>query len=78
MHATCRVTSFKPSLQALKDGYQLELPDIWLQNGNPWEVPRPEITYKINFYGSVKDGKWKPDEAVSTSLVACNPGSPMS
>ena len=42
----------------------MELPDIWLQNGNPWELKRPEIVYPIGFYGTVKDGKWIPAEKV--------------
>ena len=51
-------------MQTLKDGHQKEVPDIWLTNGNPWEIPRPEITYNIGFYGSVKNHKWTPDEQV--------------
>lgn len=53
--------------QALKDGHQKELPDIWLTNGNPWEIPRPETTYKIGFYGSVDNHKWTPAEQVGCS-----------
>ena len=51
-------------LQGIKDGFQVELPDIWLQNGNPWELKRPGIVYPIGFYGSVKDGVWSPAEKV--------------
>lgn len=50
--------------QALKDGFQQELPDIWLTNGNPWELKRPTIKYSVGFYGEVKDGKWEPAEKV--------------
>ena len=32
--------------QAVKDGVQVELPDYWLDNGNPWEIRRPEIQFK--------------------------------
>lgn len=46
-------------------GYQQELPDIWLTNGNPWEIGRPEITYKIGFYGTVDNFKWSPAEEVT-------------
>ncbi|CAL5225473.1 g8295 [Coccomyxa viridis] len=45
-------------------GYQQELPDIWLSNGNPWEIPRPDITFKIGFYGSVDNFKWSPGETI--------------
>ena len=30
---------------------QLEAPDPWLQHDNPWELPRPDVTYEIRFYG---------------------------
>ena len=53
-------------LQAIDEkGYQQELPDIWLSNGNPWEIPRPDITFKIGFYGTVDNFKWSPGETVS-------------
>jgi len=41
------------------------MPDIWLQNGNPWEIKRPDIKYKIGFYGKVDNFKWTPEEVVS-------------
>lgn len=51
--------------QAIKDGYQVELPDYWLDKGNPWEIRRPEIRYHVGFYGKVgSDGKWEPSEQV--------------
>jgi glycogen phosphorylase len=31
--------------QVIKDGYQMEIPDYWLNHGNPWEVERQDITY---------------------------------
>jgi starch phosphorylase len=37
--------------QVLKDGYQIEIPDFWLNSGNPWEIERQDITYDIRFYG---------------------------
>ncbi len=60
--------------QALKDGWQLELPEDWLSSGNPWEFERPEVTYGIGFGGSVArvegdDGdtryRWEPAESVN-------------
>ncbi|XP_065186596.1 glycogen phosphorylase-like [Sycon ciliatum] len=30
---------------------QMEYPDDWLANGNPWEQPRPEYRVTVNFYG---------------------------
>lgn len=40
--------------QNLEDGFQVERPDTWLKGGNPWEVLRPELQYRIQFYGSVQ------------------------
>ncbi|GFR50336.1 hypothetical protein Agub_g12544 [Astrephomene gubernaculifera] len=40
--------------QALKDGYQQELPDIWLTSGNPWEVRRDDVRHMVGFGGRVE------------------------
>jgi starch phosphorylase len=37
--------------QIIKDGYQVEIPDYWLNKGNPWEIERQDVTYQIRFYG---------------------------
>jgi len=37
--------------QALRDGWQLEITDKWLRNGNPWEIARPETAYSVKFGG---------------------------
>jgi len=37
--------------QEIRDGWQVERTDEWLHNGNPWELPRPEITYQVSFGG---------------------------
>ncbi|MEE7458125.1 glycogen phosphorylase [Methylorubrum populi] len=39
--------------QSLEDGWQREAPETWLEEGNPWEFPRPEATYTIGFGGHV-------------------------
>ena len=39
--------------QSLEDGWQRETPETWLEEGNPWEFPRPEATYTIGFGGHV-------------------------
>jgi starch phosphorylase len=39
--------------QRIKDGYQVEVPDNWLRYENPWEIPRPEYLYPVDFYGRV-------------------------
>lgn len=37
--------------QDFEKGMQIEKPDNWLRYGNPWEIMRPEHTYRIQFYG---------------------------
>ncbi|HET6765340.1 MAG TPA: glycogen/starch/alpha-glucan phosphorylase, partial [Longimicrobiaceae bacterium] len=32
-------------------GRQVEMPDYWLQDDNPWEIARPDRTYTVKFYG---------------------------
>lgn len=39
--------------QTIKNGYQLEHPDSWLREGNPWEVAAPEKTVRVKFFGHV-------------------------
>ena len=47
--------------QEIRDGYQKEVPDDWLRDGNPFELRRPEYTKVIKFGGNVacreEDGK---------------------
>ena len=31
----------------------MEVPDYWLEIGNPWEIERPDVFYKIRMYGQV-------------------------
>ena len=35
--------------QQIIDGQQVEVPDYWLTQGNPWEFARPEAAYVIPF-----------------------------
>ncbi|NNJ94529.1 MAG: glycogen/starch/alpha-glucan phosphorylase [Halobacteria archaeon] len=37
--------------QELRNGWQVELSDMWLRNGNPWEIARPEWTVDVKFGG---------------------------
>jgi len=39
--------------QEIVQGYQVEEPDHWLKKGCPWEIQRPEITYRVRFGGKV-------------------------
>lgn len=40
--------------QKIIDGYQVERPDQWLKNGNPFEIRRPEYGVEIKFGGNVR------------------------
>lgn len=40
--------------QILENGYQIEEPDHWLRDGNPWELERPEFTQVVKFGGFVE------------------------
>jgi starch phosphorylase len=59
--------------QVIKDGWQHEYPETWLDLGNPWEFERRDVSYAIGFGGEVAhrrgaDGKeaadWQPQETV--------------
>lgn len=65
--------------QKITDGWQVELPENWLEHGNPWEFPRREAAYEIGFGGTVVPGidsgnrqqrRWKPAEKLIAS--ACD------
>ena len=59
--------------QRITDGSQVEVPDRWLTGGNPWEIERRGVSYKIGFGGSVEAAGgpashaaavWRPAEVV--------------
>ena len=37
--------------QHIENGYQVEEPDNWLRDGNPWEIERSEFTRRVPFGG---------------------------
>ena len=39
--------------QGIRDGYQIEVPDNWLADGNPFELRRPEYAKEVKFGGYV-------------------------
>ncbi len=64
--------------QKITDGWQVELPENWLENGNPWEFGRREAAYEIGFGGHVVPGpetgnalqrRWKPAEKLVASAL---------
>ena len=40
--------------QKIKDGYQVETPDNWLKDGNPFEIRRDEYAKEVRFGGKVR------------------------
>lgn len=59
--------------QKIENGEQVEYPDNWLVEGHPWEVPRWEYLFPIQFYGHVYQytdkhneirSEWKGSETV--------------
>ena len=40
--------------QEIRDGYQIEVPDDWLRDGNPFEVKRSEYAVEVKFGGYVR------------------------
>jgi len=65
--------------QEIRDGWQVEVTDKWLQSGNPWEIVRPEVSYYVSFGGhtatdTLPDGdfrvRWIPGSQVKG--VACD------
>ncbi|MCF7985658.1 MAG: glycogen/starch/alpha-glucan phosphorylase [Thiohalocapsa sp.] len=41
--------------QLIENGRQVEEPDHWLRDGNPWELERPEYTQRIQFGGRTEE-----------------------
>ncbi|MBU3127115.1 glycogen/starch/alpha-glucan phosphorylase [Clostridium tagluense] len=39
--------------QKIEDGYQVEVPDNWLKNGNVWEIRKENKAVEVRFYGDV-------------------------
>ncbi|MBU1109160.1 MAG: glycogen/starch/alpha-glucan phosphorylase [Candidatus Riflebacteria bacterium] len=59
--------------QKFENGFQIEKPDHWLRFGNPWEVVRPELSYRVSFGGSVEKStdehgrlvcRWMPSDRI--------------
>ena len=40
--------------QEIRDGWQVEITDKWLEMGNPWEICRPEIAYRVGWKGHIE------------------------
>ena len=40
--------------QDIENGYQVERADNWLREGNPWDLLRRSLTYRVQFYGKTE------------------------
>jgi len=61
--------------QAIEKGYQVEYPDSWLQNGNPWDILRRDLEYRVKFYGKATkvqnpDGSYRFDWQETEDVLA--------
>ncbi len=50
--------------QRIENGFQIEEPDHWLRDGNPWELERPEYTRRVQYGGRTEAyhddrGEWR-------------------
>ncbi len=53
--------------QRFEGGFQVETPEDWLSQPNPWEFERPEAAYTIPFKGHMEGDLWVPGETVIAS-----------
>ena len=65
--------------QRIVDGRQIEEPDYWLVNGNPWEFMRPELSYVVRFGGRLQTDhdsvQWlDTDDVIATAYDNAVPG----
>ncbi|TDG02314.1 glycogen/starch/alpha-glucan phosphorylase [Paraburkholderia guartelaensis] len=65
--------------QEIRDGWQVECTDKWLQKGNPWEIVRHDVNYYVSFGGHTESAtdtegrlrvRWIPARQVKG--VACD------
>ncbi|WP_306533964.1 glycogen/starch/alpha-glucan phosphorylase [Geobacter sp.] len=49
--------------QRIVNGQQVEEPDHWLRNGNPWEIERPEYTQRVCYGGHTE--RYRTDDGAS-------------
>ncbi len=50
-----------------KHGEQVEVPDMWLRIGNPWEIRKPKHSVDVKFYGELET-KYDEDGTMSFKL----------
>lgn len=60
--------------QKIEGGQQVEFHDNWLQNGNPWELPRHEDAQTVKFFGRTEmrqdlDGRFRVDWVDTRTVI---------
>ena len=56
-HGNCIRYEYGLFKQKIVDGKQVEVPDMWLRYGNPWEVRKPKHAVDVKFWGKVEMSK---------------------
>ncbi len=61
--------------QCLENGYQVEVPDNWLENGDPWCIKRSEYAVEVKFGGRVRavpkgNGEYRFEQEDYHSVIA--------
>ena len=54
--------------QQIRSMCQVEIPENWLKHGNPWEIARPEYSFPVQFYGTVRQAT-RPDGSIRSEWV---------
>ena len=58
---------FKPKIV---DGWQIELPDVWLPGGEAWLTQRTDKSFIVRFNGQIEE-KWT-ENGLQTNYINCN------
>jgi len=48
--------------QEIENGFQVEYPDNWLSDGNPWDIMRRRLEFRVKFYGKTSRVETEKDE----------------
>ncbi len=56
--------------QKIVDGWQIELPDVWLPGGEAWLTQRTDKSFIVKFNGQIEE-KWT-ENGLETNYINCN------
>jgi starch phosphorylase len=59
--------------QEIHDGWQVEQTDNWLDNGNPWEIAKPDVSFLVK-WGGYAEHYTDPDKGAGHDRVRWVPG----